>query len=924
MISEKTIQEVRDAADIVEVVSSHVKVEKAGIHLKACCPFHHEKTPSFVIYPKSNSYHCFGCHASGDSITFLMKQGNLTFVEAVRKLAGQFRIGITESVQNEDPQHDKKVELRALLLTAQQLFQQGGEKNPGVEYFKGRGFDLETITAFGIGYCSGSEKIEGDTEGAGLTNEKGNHRLWKRVTFPIKDHIGNIAAYAGRTLDANQEPKYLNFAETILYKKQEILYNLHFARPDIKQRKEVWIVEGYADVMAMYQAGHKNVVAICGTALTDGQCEQLRRVLPKKSRIYLALDNDKAGKKATEDSFPKLLPLGEVLIVEIEGAKDLGELAIAKPSEIETLKHKAHDALLLTSKEKMEKTENSPYAVSVTQDEVAALVAKVEDEDVRNLYVKEISSHIHLKTKELSDKIDKIRNPNTTKKKEEIAESEYVKVGDAYLQKILDFDPTTSLYTTRYKERKRGELELERNKAFVKSIPRFDDWVTMPAHTDYQRVIEHKHGGIVNRKLNEYQPLPLQPKAFDLPQGWKDDPKFDYENIPEIKYTANFFKHIANHKKYKARYLTLLWDYFAIMYLHPLQNLQALCLVSTEEGTGKSTLISYFVAVFGQNATTITPDRITANFNSQMSGKLFVAVEETSDQRAALENQLKDLITGREIIVERKFQESRREINFLKFIFASNHPEQFLKVGSATTRFAVLHVPQVTTKVTDILDKMIAEIPYALHFLKERGVRTPKTDRLWFDPTLWENEALLRLRQASKDVVVQNLELLIENIYLKCAYPLPYIRLSSEYLKDLMVRFAGESFKQKSPNYFSDVVRNKLQCRQNDTPSPYNYPSIPNIFYTEKWEYSMEKGKGRYLELPAYKFVSQQTIIENYSEKELNDFVADYKNRLKELEKEWGEDAVNWYNVLIEKIKTIERANELPDSDDLPDWVKEP
>jgi DNA primase len=918
MISDKTIQEVRDAADIVQVISNRIKVEKAGIHLKACCPFHNEKSASFVIYPKSNSYHCFGCHASGDAISFVMKHDNLPFLSAVKKLAAELRIEVVETVlQEPDPQFDQKTELRTLLTVAQQAFQKGGEHNEGVKYFLNRGFDVETLTHFGIGYCAGNEKIQGNTEGAGLTNEKGNHKLYKRVTIPLKDHLGNIVAFAGRTLDDEQQPKYLNFGETLLYRKSEILYHLAAARPEIRAKREVWIVEGYADVMAMYQAGYKNTVAICGTALTDAQCEQLSRALQSpKSRIYLALDNDDAGRKATAEALPKLLQMGDVRLVEIEGAKDLGELAIRDPKKISNLQGAAKDALTSFASEKIAKCDESPYAISVVQDEVAAMVAKVKDEDVRNIYIKEIASVVKLQFKELSLKVDKVRNPNLIKKKEELAESEYVKVGDTYLQKILDFDPTKGIYTTRYKTRMRGELEIENNKAFVKAIPRFDDWVTMPAHVDYNRIIEHKHGGLLNRKLNEYEPLPQKPKPFELPEDFNTE-GFDFETIPEIKYTAAFFKHIANHKKYKNRYLTLLWDYFTIMYLHPLQNLQALCLVSTEEGTGKSTLINYFVSVFGQNATTITPDRITANFNSQMSGKLFVAVEETSDQRAALENQLKDLITGREIIVERKFQESRREINFLKFIFASNHPEQFLKVGAATTRFAVLHVPQISTVIQGIEDKMIAEIPYVLHFLKERGIVTPNTNRLWFDPTLWENEALLRLRQASKDVVVQNIELLVENIYVKCSYTEPYLRVSSEYMKNLMVLFAGDAFKAKSPNYFSDTMRNKCGCKQSEVPKLYSYPYIAHLNFMERWDYTTEKNKSRYIEIPAFKFISHQALLDNFNATELNEFIKNYRSKLPELIKEWGEDAGKWLNELVEKSsKTVEAV----EGD--PEWIK--
>lgn len=187
----------------------------------------------------------------------------------------------------------------------------------------------------------------------------------------------------------------------------------------------------------------------------------------------------------------------------------------------------------------------------------------------------------------------------------------------------------------------------------------------------------------------------------------------------------------------------------------------ALALVSQDEGTGKSTFINLALKLFGQNATKTDASRIGANFNAQMSGRVFVGVEETKDEKGKIENILKDLITGFEMTIERKHRDAEVEEMFVKFCFASNHEDSFMKVGTATTRFFVMRVNAITDKDPAYEDKLYREIPYLMYFIQKRGVlynQGKAKDRLFFEPKDYENEALLKLRQASKDVVQQNLE----------------------------------------------------------------------------------------------------------------------------------------------------------------------
>ena len=303
------VQDVKSRADIVEVVSDYVALQKAGRNFKANCPFHTEKTPSFIVFPERQAWRCFGaCATGGDVISFVMKADNQDFTEALNKLAQ--RTGVTlPSREN----RDKVDALHRVNDEAMDFFRKVLHSSEGVrarDYLQGRGVNQETEDMFQLGLSPGGWEAltrhltgrgyqEEDLLSAGLAirGEKGGVRdlFHRRLIFPILDASGRVAGFGGRALD-DSTPKYLNTPRTPVFDKSSILYGLPLAKESIGGAGAVVIVEGYMDVIAAHQHGFQNVVASMGTALTEQQVSGLRAIA---STFVLALDPDNAGKEAT-------------------------------------------------------------------------------------------------------------------------------------------------------------------------------------------------------------------------------------------------------------------------------------------------------------------------------------------------------------------------------------------------------------------------------------------------------------------------------------------------------------------------------------------------------------------------------------------------------------------------------------------------
>ncbi|MBQ1284739.1 MAG: DNA primase [Acutalibacteraceae bacterium] len=340
-IPDEFIEELRQRNDIESVVSSYVTLKRRGSTSVGLCPFHSEKSPSFTVYPSSNSYYCFGCGAGGDPITFIRGIENLDYIEAVRFLADRCGMRMPESGYD-DTMQKLRVKIYEINRAAARFFHEQlktPEGKVGLDYFKERELSAKTIKHFGLGYAPESwDALYKHLRGLGFTDDlifqadliskrkSGNgyyDRFRGRAMYPIIDLRGNVIAFGGRRINNEDKSvaKYINSSDTPVYKKSTVLYALNYAKNS--KHKGIILAEGYMDVIALHQAGFDNAVAACGTAFTQEQARLLSRYTDE---IIVTLDADEAGQKATNRTIEILKSTGmNIRVLRVDGAKDPDE-----------------------------------------------------------------------------------------------------------------------------------------------------------------------------------------------------------------------------------------------------------------------------------------------------------------------------------------------------------------------------------------------------------------------------------------------------------------------------------------------------------------------------------------------------------------------------------------------------------------------
>jgi len=296
-ISDEIINKISEQTDIVEVISEYLPLKKAGKNYKALCPFHEERTPSFIVSPEKQLFHCFGCGVGGNVFTFLMKWEKISFPEAVRMLGE--KLGIPISVEEEKGEVSKE-EFYQINESVANFFQGELRKNKvAQDYLKRRGFSEKTLDTWKVGYAPASRVFLSFCKKKGISLERlrdlGLLSLGKedwyayfreRIVFPIFTPQGRICGFGGRVLDSSS-PKYLNSPQSPVFDKGRVLYGLNFSKEAIGKEKAVVLVEGYTDAITLYQGGIRNVVASLGTSLTVSQARLIKRYADE---VFIAYD----------------------------------------------------------------------------------------------------------------------------------------------------------------------------------------------------------------------------------------------------------------------------------------------------------------------------------------------------------------------------------------------------------------------------------------------------------------------------------------------------------------------------------------------------------------------------------------------------------------------------------------------------------
>ncbi|MGB0886460.1 MAG: DNA primase, partial [Chitinophagales bacterium] len=441
MITQDTIAKIKDESDIIDVLGDFITLKKAGTNYKANCPFHNEKSPSFVVSPSKGIYKCFGCGKSGNSIGFVMEHESLNYVEALKYLAKKYSIEIEETYQT-DEQKLIQSEKDSLFIVnefakdtfVKNLMETDEGKSIGLSYFKERGFSEEIIEKFQLGYTTEQStfttlalkktyKLD-ILKKAGLTSRKEGSKydfFRGRVMFPIHSISGKVLGFGGRILkDDKKQAKYVNTSDTEIYNKSKILYGIHFAKNAIRNKQEVFLVEGYTDVISLFQAGIENVVASSGTSLTPDQVKLVKRYT---ENIVLLFDGDNAGIKAALRGVDIILENGvNVKVVLLPENQDpdtyVRELGAANFNEF--IAENKKDFILFKLNLLLEDAKNDPVKKAGLIQEIVQTISVIPDAIVRSVYIKECSTLLGVAEGVLNTELNKKRSKNRFDKQKEV------------------------------------------------------------------------------------------------------------------------------------------------------------------------------------------------------------------------------------------------------------------------------------------------------------------------------------------------------------------------------------------------------------------------------------------------------------------------------------------------------------------------
>ena len=509
MIPQETVNRILDAAQIVDVVGDFVTLKKRGANHMACCPFHNEKTPSFVVSPSKGIYKCFGCGKSGTAVGFVMEHENLSYTEALKYLAKKYHIEVVEKEESaeEIAQRQRNESLLLVSEYAGKFFQESLNTPEGqaigYQYFKSRGLEDETIVKYGLGWAPVSRKALSDAArtagykeeflvetGLSIKYEDGRlaDRFHDRVIFPIHSVSGRVIAFGGRTLKTDKTvAKYVNSPETEIYVKSRSLYGIWFAKNEMSRQDKCILVEGYLDVLSMHQLGIRNVVASSGTSLT---VEQIRLIRKFTNNVTIIYDGDGAGIKAALRGIGLVLKEGlNVKVVLLPEGQDPDDFARKHSLEEvqDYITRNEQDFIGFKTDLLLGEAGNDPLKRANLINDVADTIALIPDAVVRAVYVQNCADKFEIDEQILTDRVSRSR---------------------------------TDMLLTEQKERERARQREESREAQDVPPPDYDDYVPADADMPVMDVpdVPVTNGGII---INEPHLAPCEREllGFILAEG---------------------------------------------------------------------------------------------------------------------------------------------------------------------------------------------------------------------------------------------------------------------------------------------------------------------------------------------------------------------------------------------------------------------
>ena len=444
MIKPSTVNEIVTTSRIEEVVSDYVNLKRRGVNMIGLCPFHNEKTPSFTVSPSKNMYKCFGCGKGGSSVSFLMEHEKFSYPEALRYLAKKYNIQVEEEEQSDEAK-ERELERQSYLLINElaknffvsNLTENSEGRDVGLSYLKHRGLNDATIELFGLGYAprSGSkfrQHLEDKgysldkAKELGLISAKDHDFFRERVIFPFHNLSGKPIGFGGRIMnDHIKAPKYVNSKESNLYNKRNTLYGLYLAKNEIRRERSCILVEGYTDVLSLWQHGIKNVVASSGTSLTSEQARLLRRFTVDVTVVY---DGDQAGQSAAFRGLNILVENGlnvRIVVLPKDSDPDSTIRRIGVTDFKDLIENQSKDFILYIAEDIQQLHAHDPVKKSMAIRDLVESISKIADQLKRQIYIKECAEILRL------DEGVLIKETNRTIRKD-IAKQKNAPLADVY------------------------------------------------------------------------------------------------------------------------------------------------------------------------------------------------------------------------------------------------------------------------------------------------------------------------------------------------------------------------------------------------------------------------------------------------------------------------------------------------------------
>ncbi len=474
-----SVDQIKSKIDIVSLVGSYIKLDKAGTNFKGRCPFHNEKTPSFFVSPDRGSYYCFGCHAKGDIFTFVQEFEGLDFIGSLKVLAD--RAGVTLDQYNTAEKTEKE-KLFAVLEQAVFFYEKKlSENKQALEYLHNRGLHDKTIKDFRIGlalpewrtlyeYLLSRGVTEGQMLAVGLVKRKEETNSYYdtfrgRVMFPIADSSGRVVGFSGRILVADEKsPKYLNSPETELFNKSEILFGLDKAKKDIRLKDYSILVEGQMDLVMLHQSGFTNTVASSGTAITEKHLVKLQRL---SNRLVMSFDSDSAGFSASDRSAKIALALGvELKLVQMPSGKDPADLAKEDPEMLRDCFKNSKNIVDFYVDNLLSQSLSPRELSSEIRKNVLPYVAELPNKTDRDEAIKQIVRKTFISEEALKDDLSQVRlGVDSKEKKSETQASPPKKRVDYIERRVIGI-----VLWHREKKKEDSELEIEEIESRVRKI----------------------------------------------------------------------------------------------------------------------------------------------------------------------------------------------------------------------------------------------------------------------------------------------------------------------------------------------------------------------------------------------------------------------------------------------------------------------